>query len=180
MITNLDEMDAYKPYRLLSARITRRDWFRVLGKLSQADNGCIIWIGGQTTGGYGVISMLRGRKKSAVRAPRLVYEICYDEDIPSTIEVCHKCDNPSCVNPSPLFLGTRKVNTEDKMRKGRWRGGCPKGYFAGGKNHKAKLNHEAIAFILDQKINRTRNTEKYEVTRETIYNVWKGKTWIQA
>ncbi len=82
-------------------------------------SGCLEWFGSKRNG-YGrmiIGSRTDGTRKS-VSAHRISYELTYGE-IPIGMEVCHKCDNPSCVNPSHLFLGTRQDNIDDRERKGR-------------------------------------------------------------
>lgn len=51
--------------------------------------------------------------------------ILAEGDIPDGLFVCHRCDNPSCVNAQHLFLGTPKDNTDDRIRKGRPAGPAP-------------------------------------------------------
>jgi hypothetical protein len=56
------------------------------------------------------------------RASRVMYILNYGP-IPAGQFVCHKCDNPACINPSHLFAGSRSDNAQDAVRKGRWVGG---------------------------------------------------------
>lgn len=90
---------------------------RLIGPPDQ--NGCIIWKGTTEAGGYGQIG--RGRRGSGmVRAHRLAWEFA-NGPIPDGLCVLHKCDVRRCVNPEHLFLGTKKDNAQDMLRKGRAR-----------------------------------------------------------
>jgi hypothetical protein len=74
---------------------------------------CWLWTGALAWG-YGKVHMENGME----RAHRVSYRIVHG-DIPEGLCVCHTCDVRNCVNPSHLFLGTRKDNQQDMMRKGR-------------------------------------------------------------
>jgi hypothetical protein len=71
---------------------------------------CIEWNGSRLKSGYG--------RFNNQRAHRLIFEQVYGP-IPKNMLVCHSCDNPPCVNPEHLFLGTSKDNIQDSIRKGR-------------------------------------------------------------
>jgi hypothetical protein len=88
---------------------------RLLDNILVDDNGCWIWQLSKNNIGYG---MMRDDKKM-----RTTHRVSYEEHngvkIPSGMCVCHSCDNPLCVNPAHLFLGTRQQNTHDMISKGR-------------------------------------------------------------
>jgi hypothetical protein len=82
--------------------------------------GCWEWTGSKTFGGYGH-ARFQGQEW---RAHRVSFELFVGR-IPDNLQVCHSCDNPPCVNPDHLFLGTAKENILDSVNKGRWN--APKG-----------------------------------------------------
>lgn len=79
------------------------------------ETGCWEWMASKNAGGYGRIRA----KNTMCLAHRISWEI-FCGDIPRGLCVCHKCDNPSCVNPDHLFIGTRQDNMDDMLKKGRY------------------------------------------------------------
>lgn len=79
---------------------------------------CWEWLGSKNKRGYGYFSI----KRKPLYAHRYSW-IIHNDIIPYKNFICHKCDNPSCVNPSHLFSGTPKDNVMDCVKKGRFVGG---------------------------------------------------------
>lgn len=86
-------------------------------------DGCWEWTGARQSDGYAVIGYGRpsveDRHRTA-RGHRVAWELAYGS-IPVGLCVLHRCDNPGCVRPDHLFLGTLADNTSDMDRKGRGR-----------------------------------------------------------
>lgn len=93
--------------------LTDRFW----EKVAKSD-GCWLWTGSRQRNGYGFLFAGTRKEPHPERAHRVSWRIHFGE-IPDGLWVLHKCDNPPCVNPEHLFLGTRTDNMRDCARKGR-------------------------------------------------------------
>lgn len=87
--------------------------------MPEPNSGCWLWTASITPNGYGKIGIWAGGKKTFI-AHRVSWTL-YKGHIPKNICVLHKCDNRLCVNPNHLFLGNKKDNTRDMIKKGRSR-----------------------------------------------------------
>lgn len=80
---------------------------------------CWVWIGASIPPwGYGELACIRDGKRKPVYAHILAWEFAFGP-VPEGLCVLHRCDNPPCVRPSHLFLGTQKDNNADCVSKGR-------------------------------------------------------------
>lgn len=95
---------------------------------------CWMWLGAKLKTGYGSI----GVNGKTLRAHRVSYTLEHG-DIPDGMLLRHSCDNPLCVNPSHLILGTKTQNTQDALERGQ--------HVVGESHHFAKIPNQAIATI---------------------------------
>ncbi len=123
---------------------------------------CWLWIGGKNYDGYGHFS------RTNEVAHRFSWKI-HNGPIPAGTFVLHKCDNPPCVNPGHLFLGTQKNNREDCCNKMR------QAY--GEKNYGAKLSEQDAINIIKDNRPRKEISAEYGVHVGTIKNIQLGRSW---
>ncbi len=146
---------------------------RFWGKVAISDkDDCWLWAGARFQRGYGKIYS-GGKSSRLIRAHRVAYELTYGS-IPNQLHVLHKCDNPPCVNPRHLFLGTQLDNNRDRYLKGRSRGA------KGQSNCNAKLTDDDVRQIhrfVASGDGPTRIAKRYKVSRQLIWQISTGKIW---
>lgn len=140
-------------------------WSRV--DKSQGTDGCWTWTAGKFQRGYGCMTM----NNKSYETHRLSWQMHYGQ-IPDGIQVCHHCDNPSCVNPAHLFLGSIADNMVDKTRKGR--------QARGSRHANAKLTEAQVLEIRDLRskgMTITALAKKYGVDHTLISYIVLRKGW---
>lgn len=150
----------------MRSSVDDRFWSKVL----KADDGCWVWTASRDRDGYGYVG-LGGVTR---RAHRVSWSMA-NGNIPPGLFVCHSCDNPPCVNPAHLFLGTLADNNKDRAAKGR---------SAKGERHgQAKLTEEKVAFIRSKYakggVTKKSLAEQFGVDASTIGLVINGKQWAK-
>jgi len=146
---------------------------------------CWIW-NGAIRGGQCEYGNMRINNKRKL-AHRLSWEIHYGH-IPNNKFVLHKCDNPICVNPEHLFLGSWDDNNKDRMNKGRSATGKKHGFYLhpecvpkGEKHFFSKLTNKQIIEIrrkhIPWKYSTYKLAKEYNVTAQTIFCIIKNHTW---
>jgi hypothetical protein len=136
--------------------LAQRFWLRV-----QKGRGCWEWTGAHNPKGYGVMRI----GESARLAHRISYEVEHGK-IPIGLNALHQCDNPGCVRPDHLFLGTLADNNADMDAKGRRR------------SMPSKLTMEAIQTIKASAATNRSLALRFSVSESTIRAVRRyGRTW---
>jgi len=125
---------------------------------------CWTWTAHRTDKGYGVLGGARDGKNAP--AHRVSWELA-NGLIPDGLWVLHSCDNPPCVNPAHLFLGSAADNTADMMAKGRNRA-----------RPRTKLTWADVRAIRDSVLPLRQLVASFGVTKEQIYRIRSGAQWI--
>ncbi len=132
----------------------------------KSDDGCWHWMGSKIKNGYGQIKI----NNKMILSHRFSWEL-HNSKVPKDLYVLHKCDNPKCVNPSHLFLGTQQDNMHDMINKNRK---------AKGENHgNNKLTWDKVTQIrnLKGKLTQRKIAEKFNVNYTTIGRIHRNETW---
>lgn len=151
---------------------------RLANGLDSAEDGqCWEWMRTISNRGYGKLTV-KGR---GAYAHRLAFELGSGSSIPDGVDVCHRCDNPRCINPSHLFIGSRSDNMKDCFQKGRSSVLAIESSFPGERNPSAKLTSSDVVVIrelLTAGITQAEIALRFGVSQAQISNIKRGKSWL--
>lgn len=145
--------------------IEQRFWAKVK---KGGDGECWLWQGARKPTGYGKVTV-RDPHKRGVGAHRFAWELTHGR-IRDGLHVCHRCDNPPCVNPRHLFLGTISDNIRDSFAKGRkdFRGeGCPRARLKAEQVRRIRASTEPLAVV----------AKEFGISQTHVSSIRHGRTW---
>jgi hypothetical protein len=136
----------------------------------QKSDGCWLWTGWRNQRGYGAFGVTPDRP---MQAHRFAWQMAVGP-IPEGLCVLHRCDNPPCVRPDHLFLGTRADNWADAHAKGR---DCPPPRMVGERNPAARLTAAEVQAIRRDSRPRRFIESAYGVGKSTVGRIKRGQSW---
>lgn len=137
-----------------------------------SESGCWIWTGWVDPHGYGFVTRRVSGKKVHLRVHRMHLEARLGRKLAEDEGACHRCDNPSCVNPDHLFAATHAENMRDMAAKKR---------AASGERHGAsKLTAEAVAQIYLASGLHKDIGAAFGVRRECVDKIKRGDRWREV
>jgi len=143
-----------------------------LKRVDKKTNGCWEWTGFKWGGGYGGLKIMYKN----VYAHRYSWELHNNEKIPEGMCVMHICDNPPCVNPEHLKLGTQKDNVYDCIAKGRF---SEPPYGRGEKSGLSKLKEAQVKAIraLGGTMSQAEIADLFDTTQSNVSRILSKDTW---
>jgi hypothetical protein len=146
-------------------QVKQETFWRFIKKVNITSD-CWLWLGSLNQDGYGNFRC----NNFTFKAHRFSYSI-FSGPIPNGLVVCHSCDNPSCVNPYHLFLGTQADNNRDRANKKR------NADQHGSKSVRSVLTEPQVQQIRLSRLKPEILAELYNVSPSAIYHVLAGRTW---
>ena len=175
------------PLKITETQIVRaiRERLSIFWNKVNKTDGCWTWKASKNGLGYGKFCI--GHQKLEL-AHRVSWRI-YNGEIPFQKLILHKCDNPSCVNPNHLFLGSHKDNSLDASYKRRMAFGLRNGMYThpetrttGERNAQAKLKWDGIKKIRKMVLSgKTYGfiSEVFGVTTSCIGKIARKERWVE-
>lgn len=146
----------------------------ILSRYISDENGCWIFQGQKNIEGYGIVQI--GQARDGNRTRQMAHRYFYEQivgPIPDDLLACHKCDNPPCVNPDHMFIGTQADNIADMMKKGR-RG---KTGAKGSLNGRAIVTENQVKEIRDSSAARREVAAQYGISPVTVGAIKARRIW---
>ena len=133
---------------------------------------CWEWLGTKSSSGYGNLNYYKDGRQVTESAHRTMWQICFG-NIPDGMFICHSCDNPPCVNPYHLFIGTPAENSRDRDSKRR----LP----VGEDHHNSKLSVGNVLEIRELYVTgnytQVKLGEMFSVSRVNIFDIVHRNIW---
>lgn len=150
--------------------LEKRFWAKV-----QKTANCWLWTACRLPPPWDYGQMGRSDRAGGLIRAHVASWIIHNGEIPPGLLVLHKCDNPPCVRPDHLFLGTHADNIADMIAKGRY--GGPRQLPRGASHHNAKLTEVAVHVIRSSLMSNTWLAERFGVSDDTVRLVKRRKIW---
>lgn len=133
--------------------------------IPEPNSGCWLWNGAYKSNGYGAF----GVERKTLTASRFAYELSVGP-VPKGLNVLHRCDNPACVNPDHLYVGTLSQNLQDAYDRGRRS-------HVGERSPRAKLTEALVLEIRASKKSDMTWARELGLSKPTIQHARVGINW---